>query len=100
MVSTSKGGPPICDVARGIIRDLDSETISDDCTPDDVADAPLHRWLPGVTNIRGELTIKVRPQDVQCIKARCVRTLLATENLAESGDLDIWRRPTQARLES
>ena len=55
---SGKGGPPAGDVARRVVRNLNTGKIVDDCVPDEVPDAMLTRQLPQPEDIRIELTMK------------------------------------------
>lgn len=58
LIPTTKGGPPLYDVERRVIIDLEIGNVIDECIPDDIADALLSRWLPKATDIRIELTMR------------------------------------------
>ena len=55
---SSKGGPPACEVARRVVRNLATGKIIDDCVPEDTSDSVLHRRLPHPEDIRIELTMR------------------------------------------
>ena len=58
MPTTSKGGPPLSDVHRRIVRCLKSGSVIDDCVIDDTADSVLERALPMETDLRVELILR------------------------------------------
>ena len=58
MVTTSKGGPPMMDVHRRVIRSLSAGNVLDACIVDEINDDVLHRPLKEEDNIRVELTMK------------------------------------------
>ena len=62
LVTTSRGGPPIRDVHRRIIRSLKSGKVIDDCVVDDVPDAVLNRHLTHPQDLRVELVMKGAPE--------------------------------------
>ena len=62
LVTTSRGGPPIRDVHRRIIRSLKSCKVIDDCVVDDVPDAVLNRHLTHPQDLRVEFVMKGAPE--------------------------------------
>ena len=58
MITTSRGGPPMMDVHRRVIRSLTTGKVLDDCIVDEVKDDVLHRPLKQEDSIRVELTMK------------------------------------------
>ncbi len=57
MITTSRGGPPRCDVYRRIIRRARTGKLIDDCLVDDVPDEVLDRYLRVPEDIRVELML-------------------------------------------
>ena len=58
LLVSGKGGPPSCEVARGVVRDLNTGKVIDDCVPEDTPDAVLFRCLPAKTDIRVKLMMR------------------------------------------
>ena len=56
--TTSKGGPPVQDVHRRIVRSLSTGRVVDDCIIDDVPDEKLNRKLHRPDDLRVELVMK------------------------------------------
>ena len=57
LMTTTKDGPPTCDIARRITRSLSTGKIIDDCIVEDTSDEVLSRWIPGGDDIRVELVL-------------------------------------------
>ncbi len=58
LITTTRGGPPLCDVHRRTIWSLTTGRVIDDCFVDDVPDTVLHREMATEDDIRIELTMK------------------------------------------
>ena len=58
LMTTSKGGPPMQDVHRRIIRSLSTGKVLDDCVIDDTADEVMNRFLNCPDDIRVELIMR------------------------------------------
>ncbi len=58
MITTTRGGPPIQDVHRRIVRSLSTGKVIDDCIVDDTTDSVLNRHLRVPEDIRIELIMK------------------------------------------
>ena len=58
LFTTTRGGPPLCDVHRRTIWSLRTGQVIDDCFVDDAPDAVLQRELPEKEDIRIELVMK------------------------------------------
>ncbi len=58
MITTTRGGPPSCEIHRRVIRSLATGRVIDDCLIDDVPDHALHRPLRQPEDIRVELIMK------------------------------------------
>ena len=56
--TTTKEGPRMEDVQKRVIRSCKTGNIIDECTPDDVPDEALHRWMISPEDIRVELIMK------------------------------------------
>lgn len=58
LFTTTRGGPPLCDVHRRTIWSITTGKVIDDCFVDDVPDAILYRELLEEDDIRVELVMK------------------------------------------
>ena len=58
LITTTRGGPPMCDVHRRTIWSLRTGKVIDDCIVEDAPDHALHRELSEEEDIRVELVLK------------------------------------------
>ena len=58
LLTTTRGGPPLCDVHRRTVWSLSTGRVIDDCIVEDTADEVLNRELPYPDDIRVELVLK------------------------------------------
>ena len=58
MRTTTKGGPPMQDIHKRIIRSAETGVVLDECIVEDVPDQVLHRFLLAPEDIRVELIMK------------------------------------------
>ena len=58
LVVTTRGGPPVADIHRRVVRSLSTGNVIDDCVVGDTPDTVLNRRLRFPDDVRIELTMK------------------------------------------